>query len=648
MQITHAFSLIFCATAILGNGAVAQYVKAGTPAVSVSYSGQTVTLSGLDYYIPPAVVSKLSSSVKVSGITGDLIPFTVISTADSVFTSAAFDKIVMDYKSKDDVFSDGFLGAVYIKYTGTKKPTIATGALTAIIKKYGSKTFLTSTNYKLSSSSKFSKDLPIGPYFLSLFTGEIHQAYRLYPDEQQAFLYGTIPTSSDSFGILNAHVKGAHTATVGVPSRLYYTKTTKQPLAGVRLAVKDIYDVKGLKTGCGNRAYYDLYPEKTKTAESVKRLVDAGVVVVGKVKTSQFANGESPTADWVDLHSPFNPRGDGYQIPSSSSSGSGAAMAAYPWLDLALGSDTGGSMRGPAGSNGLFGNRPTHGVVPLDNVMPLAGALDTPGIFARDAELWKAAGHVWYKGLKDFKTYPKKVVLPNEYWGAGVRAQPVFDEFAAKLASFLKGSVVNYNMTELWDAGKPAGFGTVGSLLGNAYPAIIAIDQIQKVVDPFYADYAAAHDGRLPFVNPVPLSRWAYGRSLPPTAYDEAIANKTIYMNWWNTQITKPDSKTCSDSIILYPQSAAGPSYRNVYRSAPGVPTGFSVGRISVFAEVPDVVVPIAELPYNSTITGKEEKLPVTVSLMAAKGCDLMLFNLIADLQKAKIISSVKTGSTMY
>lgn len=135
---------------------------------------------------------------------------------------------------------------------------------------------------------------------------------------------------------------------VAVPSRLYFTRTAEKPLAGVRTAIKDIYDVAGVHTSSGNRAWYRFYPAATENAVTVQRLIDAGAVIVGKQKTSQFANGESPTADWVDYFAPFNPRGDGYQIPSSSSSGAGASQAAYGWLDIALGSDTGGSIRGPS------------------------------------------------------------------------------------------------------------------------------------------------------------------------------------------------------------------------------------------------------------------------------------------------------------
>lgn len=82
-----------------------------------------------------------------------------------------------------------------------------------------------------------------------------------------------------------------------------------------------MYDIAGLKTSVGNRPWFHLYPEKNTTAVAVQHLIDLGAIIVGKTRTSQFADGESPTADWVDYHDPFNPRGDGYMDPSSSSAG---------------------------------------------------------------------------------------------------------------------------------------------------------------------------------------------------------------------------------------------------------------------------------------------------------------------------------------
>ena len=141
---------------------------------------------------------------------------------------------------------------------------------------------------------------------MSASTGEVYQAYRLYSDVQGAFTEGLIPNTDGSFSVLSAAAQGAQSSTIGVPSKLYYTKTTAKPLAGVRLGVKDIYDVAGVKTSCGNRAFYELYPVKNVTAVAVQKLIDAGAVIIGKMKTSQFANGETATADWVDCKPSFH------------------------------------------------------------------------------------------------------------------------------------------------------------------------------------------------------------------------------------------------------------------------------------------------------------------------------------------------------
>lgn len=75
---------------------------------------------------------------------------------------------------------------------------------------------------------------------------------------------------------------------------------------------------------------------------------------------------------------------------------------------------------------------------------------------------------------------------------------------------------------------------------------------------------------------------------------------------------------------------------------------GFDDSRISNMAEVPDLVVPVGEIPYKSTVSLKTEYMPVTMSFVAARGCDLMLVNLIEDLEKAGILKPVSTGPMMY
>ena len=106
------------------------------------------------------------------------------------------------------------------------------------------------------------------------------------------------------------------------------------------MSVKDNIDIAGVKTALASRAWEELYPAKETTAPALDRLLDLGAIVVGKSKLSQFAEVETPTADWVDVHGPFNTRGDGYLNPEGSTSGGAAALAAYGWLDVSVGTDS--------------------------------------------------------------------------------------------------------------------------------------------------------------------------------------------------------------------------------------------------------------------------------------------------------------------
>ena len=128
--------------------------------------------------------------------------------------------------------------------------------------------------------------------------------------------------------------------TVAVPSRHYFTRKKEKPLNGLRIAVKDIYDLNGIRTAASNRAFRDLNPARERSANVIQRLIDHGAIIVGKTKTTTFADRELATHDWIDTHSPFNPRGDGYIWGGGSSTGSATAIAAYDWLDFAIGSDS--------------------------------------------------------------------------------------------------------------------------------------------------------------------------------------------------------------------------------------------------------------------------------------------------------------------
>lgn len=124
--------------------------------------------------------------------------------------------------------------------------------------------------------------------------------------------------------------------TIPVPSRFYHHADAERPLAGARVSVKDNFDVEGVRTTLSSRAWAELHPEgATTSAPYVSRLLEQGAIIVGKTKTTQFGTGR----EWVDFQMPANPRGDGYQEPSGSSTGAAASLAGYPWLDYAVGSD---------------------------------------------------------------------------------------------------------------------------------------------------------------------------------------------------------------------------------------------------------------------------------------------------------------------
>lgn len=153
------------------------------------------------------------------------------------------------------------------------------------------------------------------------------------------------------------------------------------PLADLRFAVKDVFDVAGYPTGAGSRALTTAALPRAHSAHAVARLLKAGARFVGKTQTDELAF--SLDGCHTYFGAPLNPAAPD-RLTGGSSSGSAAAVAA-DLADVALGSDTAGSVRLPASHCGLYGFRPSHNLVPLDGMFPLAPSFDTCGWFARDA-----------------------------------------------------------------------------------------------------------------------------------------------------------------------------------------------------------------------------------------------------------------------
>jgi aspartyl-tRNA(Asn)/glutamyl-tRNA(Gln) amidotransferase subunit A len=152
------------------------------------------------------------------------------------------------------------------------------------------------------------------------------------------------------------------------------------PMHGVPYASKDIFDIAGMATTCHSKIRKD--HRAASDAFVVKKLRDAGAVLLGKVALHEFATG-GPAFDlpWPPARNPWNRD----LHPGGSSSGSGAALAAG-MAPAALGTDTGGSVRNPATCCGIIGMKPTYGAVSLSGVFPLTHSLDHVGPMTRTVE----------------------------------------------------------------------------------------------------------------------------------------------------------------------------------------------------------------------------------------------------------------------
>ena len=163
------------------------------------------------------------------------------------------------------------------------------------------------------------------------------------------------------------------------------------PLHGIPVALKDIIHVGGVPTTAGSRVMAGFVPREDSTI--VRRLRGSGAVILGKANLSEFAMGGTVDHPFGTPRNPWDPA----RTPGASSSGSGVAVAAG-LCSAALGSDTGGSIRGPAFFCGIAGLRPTYGRVTRHGVVPLCWSMDTVGPMARSVEdcailLSAIAGH---------------------------------------------------------------------------------------------------------------------------------------------------------------------------------------------------------------------------------------------------------------
>jgi amidase len=188
------------------------------------------------------------------------------------------------------------------------------------------------------------------------------------------------------------------------------------PLSGLSFGVKDLFDVAGYPTSGGSPVVLAMSGTKARSAPVVGQLLSAGARFVGKTVTDEFAfslNGNN-----AHFGAPINGAAP-ERISGGSSSGSAAAVSGG-LCDFALGTDTGGSVRGPASHCGLFGLRPTHGRISLDGCQPLAPSLDSCGWFTRNSVDSVRVARVLLGADEHPLSQHPKLLWPEDLWSLAV------------------------------------------------------------------------------------------------------------------------------------------------------------------------------------------------------------------------------------
>lgn len=183
-------------------------------------------------------------------------------------------------------------------------------------------------------------------------------------------------------------------------------------LKELSFGVKDVFEIKDYRSSAGNPDWFQSHQASKRYAPVINQLLEQGACLRGTTHTDELMyslNGEN-----FHYGTPVNPR-SADRIPGGSSSGSAVAVSSG-LVDFALGTDTGGSIRVPSSYCGIFGFRPTHGLVDSKGVIPLAKSFDTVGWMTRDPNLLLAVGEVLIsEEMNDMEEF-SSLIFENEAW----------------------------------------------------------------------------------------------------------------------------------------------------------------------------------------------------------------------------------------
>ncbi|WEW58185.1 amidase [Emydomyces testavorans] len=428
-----------------------------------------ITVGEVQYLLIPHKENFLKSHIR------DDPTLTLVYTAKpgEKISSSVLRDFRINLLDRDDVFQAPFYSNVV--FYGTNEDELDPSAYKE----------LAAWNTKTIAFMEASSEIAPGPYVV---TKEwTWQPWRVYRDFNATFMFALDAPQAGTAG------------RVIVPSRCYYKPSSSRPLDGARISVKDNIDIAGHKTTLCNRAWQDLYPAKTKHAACVQVLIDAGAVIVGKAKLQAMIMREEPL-EAVEFTAPFNPRGDGYQVPSGSSHGSAAGIGSYECLDFSIGSD-----------------------------MQL----------------------------------PVKILYPKDYLPTPNAAQSsLIDRFVEGLETALRVRREEISLAELWKQDCPDGqdHSDIAEYLkltgGYPYYRDAYLD-----LSDFRNDYEKKF-GKPPFVHRAMHWQWDIAKTISLEERDLYWRRSEIYRNWLLKRVFKADLAD-SVAIMVFPIEVGKPNYRD-------------------------------------------------------------------------------------
>lgn len=390
-------------------------------------------------------------------------------------------------------------------------------------------------------------------------------------------------------------------------------------LDGLTFAVKDLIDLEGHKTGCGNPVWRETHPVAASNAVCVDQLLYCGARCLGKTITDELAFGlEGENSFWG---APLNPKAPD-RVAGGSSSGSASAVACCV-VDFALGTDTGGSVRIPASNCGIYGFRPTHGFVSVAGVNPLAPSFDTVGVLASDPEIMvKVASVLLGCGSVDRTAIGKVHLLKEAFETCDPEALEALAESVELIKEVLGGTAIETSLTEMCPESSEKGLrGWYETYCHVQWPEI-------------WSCLGAWVEDVKPQFGPRVTANFQLVKTMDRKIIPQAFRQREVYFRSLKNFLGPMDLICMPTAPTVAPKKGSLGVNRTLDTYFPRT---LSMTAVAGIGRLPQVTLPLASV----------DGVPIGISLLASQGMDSFLLEaarLVAEQARAKgfIAESVK------